>query len=154
MKNLRDAMLKAGVVSEKQKRRAEHAKRVEEKARQKGEGAQPPAPPSLSTAGAGVTGQGPPEQRGEGSKSQKVTDLILGGRLDLDLGGRRRFNFVARDGIIPFLAVSESLGLKLERGQAAIVEDPVHAGDHTLVNREVALRLMELDPDRVRFFRQ
>ncbi len=73
--------------------------------------------------------------------------------------GRRRFHFVARDGKkILFLEVSDDASKKLERGEFAICEIPnltpsaASPEGWTLVPREKVSTIREVDPDAILFF--
>ena len=71
-------------------------------------------------------------------------------------GGRgpRRWFFVTRDGVIPYLNISDGLAQKLERGEAAIVESLGEARDpHVVVAGAGPLGTLHgLDPELIRFW--
>ncbi|MDX9724553.1 MAG: DUF2058 family protein, partial [Myxococcota bacterium] len=81
---------------------------------------------------------------------QRLRQIIEGGLVD-DAGGRRRFHFEAADGRISFLNVSEIIGLQLERGKVAIVQQPEDAELHVLVTRDAAIKVTEVEPQLLRF---
>jgi len=68
----------------------------------------------------------------------------------LEPAGRpnRRWYFEARDGRIPYVAVDDELSHKLERGSAALVESP--DGKMWTVSREAAERIDQLDRSWIR----
>ena len=68
-----------------------------------------------------------------------------------EAGGRRRFYFETRDSRIAFVLVSEIAASLLERGKAAIAEDPNDPAGHLVIKRDAALRLVELEKESVRF---
>jgi uncharacterized protein YaiL (DUF2058 family) len=143
--NLRDALLKAGKIDDKQKKRADRDQKVQQHQQQKQEkkveAAAPPEPPPLS----------PEEVAAEAAarRAEKLKALISQGVVEFS--GRRRFFFVARNKEILFLQVSDVVGYQLEQGQAAIAE-VTDSAEHVVVTLDAALKVQTLDRDAVRFF--
>ncbi len=67
--------------------------------------------------------------------------------------GPRRFCFVSRNRKIQWFDLSPTLARKIEQGQLAIVEHPGVADEpHALVPARIAARIEKLDPEAVRFW--
>ncbi len=163
MGSLRDELFKAKLVSDKdvsKARRDEHQekkelgrKTVEEQKRKEQE-----AREAEARARREEDKRREQSRRAEESKKEsrfKVRDLARGAALpSARTGGTRRFYFVARSNLVPYLEVSQETGLDLEHGRLAIVEvegkrrDRV---DFVIVPRDAAERIQALDAEAVRF---
>jgi uncharacterized protein YaiL (DUF2058 family) len=143
--NLRDALLKAGKIDDKQRKRADRDQKAQQhqqqKQEKKPEPTAPPEPPPRS----------PEEVAAEAAarKAEKVKALATQGLVDW--GGRRRFYFVARNKEVLFLQVSDVVGYQLEQGQAAIAEAGDN-GEHAVITLDAALKVQAIDRDALRFF--
>ena len=161
MGSLRDELLKAKLLSEKDVQRLKHEQRVEKKTLGR-EGLE------LKKASEAAERKREEAERRERDRKRelerqetrareelrfKLRDLALSGQLRDGIAGTRRFYFVARNGRIPFLEVSQEAGKDLEDGRLAVVEVPAKAGptQHVLVPREIAERMAALEPESVRF---
>lgn len=98
-------------------------------------------------------------RRADESKKEsrfKVRDIARSAALpSARAGGTRRFYFVARSNLVPFLEVSQETGLELEHGRLAIVEVEGKKRDRTdfmIVPRDAAERIHALEADAVRFW--
>lgn len=81
----------------------------------------------------------------------KIEDLIKNAQFEEY--GPRKFFFVTRNKKIPYICVSDNLGEKLERGIAGIIEYPTPNGsEFAIVNRQCVERILDIDPEAVRFF--
>ncbi len=144
MSNLLDALKNAGLADEKKRKQAEREKRAQAHREVKAAKQQPPPPEApVETE----------EQRlaqAAAAALARKRSLVEEGMVD-DAGGRRRFYFETREARIAFALVSEIVASLLERGKAAIVEDPNDPAAHLIVKRDTALRLTELDKEAVRF---
>ena len=66
--------------------------------------------------------------------------------------GSRKFYFLARGGQIPFVAVSDRVGKRLEAGDLAIVEvASTKIEEFAVVPAETARAVAAVSPDAVRF---
>lgn len=159
--SLKDELLKAKLISKEQIKRLEHEERVErsklgkegiqEKKRHESKDIEEKQRQKK------VSDQELAKQenvkREEKEKNKRVDEIIQQGALREGVYGNRRFYFVARNGKIPFLLLSEGMVEKLEHGGAAIVEsDKEHGSEFVTVNAGTALQLQNLQPDLVRFF--
>lgn len=174
MQNLRDQLLKAGLITEEQRQRAEA--RAEREARAK-KGAAPAekAPGDGSKRGAPVAGapQGSAEKSGDSSRPKparkdarsspvnrmvdlsdprllRLFQLIEEYRLREDPKGDVTFHFTLRDGRVRKILITEAVSEGLEAGRLAIVE----SGDqnrHVIVVAEAAPLIRDVDPEAVRF---
>lgn len=161
MQNLRDKLLKAGIVDKKQKKRAEQDARQERK--QKGG--------HVVTQGAEARRQEIYEQK---LSEQRERDRILEEKRRIAREAReqhlriqymveyygmtprrgpRRWYFMARNRKIRFLEVNDDDARRLEKGLLAIVE---RIGDlegaYTVVPAEVADHIWKVDDNYVRFY--
>jgi uncharacterized protein YaiL (DUF2058 family) len=146
MSDLRDKLLKAGLVS------AEQAKKVEEDARKK---QAPPRPGPRQGGGGGGPRTAAREEASRESpvapskeESQRLLKLAQTGKVDGKTRGNRRWYFVSRQGAVPYLELSEEAVQGLEQGTMAIAES--ERGEAWLVSRECATRLREGDPAWIR----
>ncbi len=160
MQNLRDQLLKAGVIDKKKK---QHADR-EAKTEQRRKGARTVAAEEKERAAAHerkreeqrrearARDQDRARERAGHEALHRLRDLIQAGMVRQGLRGGRRFHFVTRHGRIPSLSISEELALQLERGAVAIVEIPLEKGEvFAVVERATAERVRESHPDYVLF---
>lgn len=88
----------------------------------------------------------------EGAETESLVETI---RLNAETGrGPKRWFFVARDGHIPFLEVSDGAMRLLGEGHAGIVESlGAFAQSHVVVSGRQALeRLDQADPELIRFW--
>ncbi|MBD3235609.1 MAG: DUF2058 family protein [Candidatus Eisenbacteria bacterium] len=158
MADMRDALRKAGLVSEKEARRAAHEKRVRRKelgdeglaaeserkeARYRAErAAQREADQARAV-----------QQRAADAARQsreRLATLIARADELPRAGGSRRFHFVAAGGRIHFLDVSDLMLRRLIQGQAAIVSAPeLVRGGYAILAGPAAAALRQIDPERI-----
>ncbi|MBP7147406.1 MAG: DUF2058 family protein [Acidobacteria bacterium] len=82
----------------------------------------------------------------------RLAQVVRDHALTQGVRGPRRFHFVARDGKIPFLDVSDEIGRKLEAGGAAICEVPGSApAQFVVLPGETARKVREDGPEYVLF---
>ncbi|HEY8211160.1 MAG TPA: DUF2058 family protein [Myxococcaceae bacterium] len=172
MQNLRDKLLKAGLVSSEQAKQADARQKTEETNR-----ARPAAPerPRRSEAHAPREAREAREVRPESripklpplpgsrehqrliSKQQleldrKIRDLVAGAQVALEPGDQT-FHFVTRKGRLRRLELAAAQREKLEKGELAVVERPDPGQiEHALVPTAAADQLMALSARAVRFF--
>ncbi|TNF25661.1 MAG: DUF2058 family protein [Deltaproteobacteria bacterium] len=141
MTDLREQLLKAGLITEAQ------ATRTEE--------------------GGPRTGRHRRNSRGRGHDTRRIerrdpSDVTPEGEADaaklaedsrVDIKtqrGGRRWYYVSRDGLVPYVELGNDVAEKLSRGDLALVESP--AGEAWFVSREIAVRILGLDPAWIRAF--
>lgn len=162
MGDLRDMLLKAGLVSAEQAKKVEEAKQADQRPKA------PPRPPQGERRGQGTgpqQGRAPrPERAPEAPRaerapaqpsaplskeeSQRLLKLAQAGKVEGRTRGQRRFYYVSRAGYVPCLELSDEVVRDLEQGIIAIAES--ERGDAWLVTRECARELTEADPSWVR----
>ena len=160
MQNLRDKLLKAGLVSEQQAKEAEKGQKrprgtVKEQAR-----AESAEERQRREAFAQREAELADERRKEASKkaearmqserAHRLRQLVEANRRR-EPPGEVHFHFVKRSGKIGRLAVSPETANLLESGAAAVVEDPGQP-EHAVVPSEAAKRIYEVDGQAIRFW--
>lgn len=161
MQNLRDKLLKAGLVSEDQAKQAERGARPQRKAP-----AQPQPARELSAeerqrreAFAAREAEALEERRKEAARRQearmqserahKLRALVTAHRIAG--GGEQAFHYVKRSGKIGRLAVTREVQQQLQSGGAAVVDDPGQP-EAAVVPAEAAKRVYEVDKAAIRFW--
>jgi hypothetical protein len=164
MKNLRDQLLKSGLVSKADARRAQHEQLRERKeqgithneaqaiAEQRRQQAQAERAAAQRQRDREIEAERASQQRAR-ELALRLHGIVAHAALPLR-GGERRWHFVAADGAIRWVMVPEEIGRQLENGLAAVVEDPApeRHSPFRVVPRDAARRLVELDPASVRFW--
>jgi uncharacterized protein YaiL (DUF2058 family) len=160
MQNLRDKLLKAGLVSEKQAKEAERKggkpqgtvkqkqQSISEEERQRREAfalreaelAEERRKEAAKRA----------EARQQSERALRLRQLVEANRVR-EPPGEVNFHFVKRSGKVGRLAVSAETAKLLESGAAAVVEDPGNP-EHAVVPGEAAKRIFEVDKLAVRFW--
>ncbi len=161
MQNLRDKLLKAGIVDQKQKRKAEHEQR-QERHTHKGHDLTAKAEQQRQALYEAQL----EEQRARSQKlaeqhkaEQEAKERDLRVRYIADhyqhhvRNGKFRWYFVGRDGKFYHWLVDQRAAEGLEMGHLAIVERPRAADDqaHALVQRQAADMIWGIDDAYVRF---
>lgn len=83
--------------------------------------------------------------------TQRINDLLATGKIVAH--GQRRFFFVLKNGLIPFMDLDDSVAKQLERGQAAIIEIPNEPlPSFIVVDQRTAKSMGELAPERICLF--
>jgi hypothetical protein len=140
MGDIRDELLKAGLISERAARDISRARRAE--GRQRAVGA-PLVPEEKDSLVAPRENRVPDEDPGE----------IIRRGLVVPASGNRRFHFVDRSGRIPFLELGEETIRGLVSGALAIAEARGASGDEFVVVTADAARALErLDSNLIRFW--
>jgi uncharacterized protein YaiL (DUF2058 family) len=163
MADLRDQLLRAGLVDQKAKQQADTAARRKRKKKdktKKGHLAQEEQ--RRQAFEARLAAEAEENRRREAERHQEREARELRNRVANLAGtwavresrpGPRRFCFVTRTQKLNWLDVSAELGWKLELGQLAIVERPGDADEpHAVVPARIAGRIERLDPECVRFW--
>ncbi len=161
MQNLRDKLLKAGLVTEKQAKEAERAQKnpqagtvkqkqqaLSDEERQRREAfAQREAELAEERRKEAARKA---EARQQSERALRLRQLVEANRLR-EAPGDVHFHFVKRSGKVGRLAVSPETAKLLESGAAAVVEDP-GSPEHAVVPGEAAKRIYEVDKQAVRFW--
>lgn len=158
MGDMRDAMKKAGLVSEKDVRQSKHQQRVKRKNLGE-EGLTEERRRKDEAFGAELARKRAADQRLAKERESerevtteqaKLTSLLREGNLLAREGGARRFYFECPGGQICFLDVSPNLARQLAQGEAAIVDcEGVLKGDFIAVPGKVANELKHLAAERI-----
>ncbi len=164
MANIRDQLLRAGLVNKKTKQQADTAdrrKRKKKKKKKKGEGISE-SERQQQTYEARIVSEAQENRtraaaRNQEIKSKELVDsaahLVKTSAVPDPTPGPRRFCFVNRQRKIRWFDLSAPLARKLELGLLAIVESPGDADEpHVLVPADIAERMEALDPELVRFW--
>lgn len=159
MQNLRDKLLKAGLVSEKQAQESERKNKPQGNIKQR-QDAQSEEEKQRREAFAMHEAEQAEVRRKEAAKrteakaqserAHKLKHLVEAHRLR-EPPGEVSFHFVKRSGKIARLALSPATAALLESGAAAVVEDPGQP-EHAVVPGEAARRIYEVDPKAIRFW--
>jgi len=155
MTNLREQMLKAGLITEAQAAPSEPERGPEGggrggRRRRGGRGGRGGGGGGERGVRGPVTGAdaGPPASP---EAQAEAAALAASDRIELKpQRGGRRWYYVSREGLVPFLEVAEDVAEQLGRGDLALVEAP--GGETWAVRRETARRLVGLDRAWLRTF--
>ena len=167
VQNLRDKLLKAGLVTTEQ---AEKAEKAEEPRRSSDRRRERPERPASAETGPWVVARLQPpasipklpplagskasqrlEARKQLDRDRRLREKVLSAQVAVETGGRT-FYFVTRKNRLRRLELSDAQAEALEQGRLAVVERPDAAQiEHALVPGEVALALVAEFPKAVRF---
>ena len=162
MQNLRDQLLKTGLVSKGQKQQVELEKRRERKQLKKGQADELAREQQRRAYEAKLEAQRVADreraatQRAQLEAKEKllrIRHIADYWRLSEEPSGTRRWYFVTRNNAVKYLDVSEPLGLQLSTGALAVVERPDEFEEprYVLIEREAAELIARIDPTYVRF---
>ena len=162
MQNLRDQLMKTGLITKGQKQQVEQDKRRERKQLKKGQAdelaqtQQRQAYEARLEAQRAVDRQRAAEQRERLEAKEKLLRLqhiVDYWGLSEEPSGTRRWYFMSRNNIVQYLYVSEPIGLQLSTGTLAIIERPEESEEprYVLIEREAAELVARVDPTYVRF---
>lgn len=158
MSDLRDAMKKAGVVSEKQVRQARHGDRVHRKE----VGADGLAAEREQREAAFATEQA--RRRSEDAEMEKarrerqasaapplhLAQLVRANDLSVQEAGPRRFYFALPSAEVAFVDVSDALARRLSQGDVAIVDGAgILERDFGLVTGKIAREIEAIERSRI-----
>jgi uncharacterized protein len=159
MQNLRDKLLKAGLVSEKQAQQAARDQKPPKQAHRAREEQVSAEEQQRRDAFALREAEQAEERRKEAAKvaearmqserARRLRQLVESNRIPSK--GEVTFHYVRRSGKIGRLDMSAELQQKLESGAAAVVEDP-GSPDCAVVMADAAKRIYEVDPHAIRFW--
>ncbi len=161
MQNLRDQLLKTGLISKGQKQQVEQEKRRERKQLKKGEADEIAQEQQRRAYEARLEAQRVADrERGAAQRAQleakekffRIQQITDYWRLE-EPTGTRRWYFMTRNNEVKYLYISEPLGLQLSTGALAIVERPDEFEEprYVLLEREAAELVARVDPTYVRF---
>lgn len=164
MQNLRDKLLKAGLVSAEQAEKAEKSDeprpapdRRRERPASPATGPwvvarlQPPASIPKLPPLAGSKASQRLEAKQQQERDRRLREKVLAAQVTVEPGGRA-FYFVTRKNRLRRLELSDAQAEALEQGRLAVVERPDPAQiEHALVPGELALALVAEFPKAVRF---
>ena len=161
MQNLRDQLLKTGLISKGQKQQVEQDKRRERKQLKKGEAdaiaqaQQRQAYEAKLEAQRAADRQRAAEQHERLETKEKllrIRHVIDYWKLSEEPSGTRRCYFVTQNNVIKYLYVSEPMALQLSTGTLAIVEYPgeFEAPRYLLIEGDAATLVARIDPTYVR----
>jgi uncharacterized protein YaiL (DUF2058 family) len=159
MQNLRDKLLKAGLVTEKQANDATRSNKQPKQPHKQREAQISEEEKQRREAFAAREAEVSEEKRREAAKvaearmqserARRLRSLVESHRLKEK--GEVSFHYVRRSGKIGRLDVSKETQQKLESGGAAVVEDP-GSPDCAVVLADAAKRIYEVDPQAIRFW--
>lgn len=164
MADLRDQLLKAGLVDKRQKQQADaSARRTRRKKRKKkGKGADLEESRQRNAFEARLSAEAEKHRQLERARQLEQERRELERRVDQLAGaaavresrpGRRRWCFVTRENRIRWLDVGATIAWQLELGNLAIVERPGNRDEpFAIVPRQTAERIAALDCRYVRFW--
>lgn len=164
MADLRNQLLRAGLVDKKTKQQADTtARRSRKKKRKKKKGtAVSESERQRQAYDARMVVEAEENRSREAARNQereahelanRAANLVRASAVREPKPGPRRFCFVSRQRNIRWFDLSATLARKLELGLLAIVEHPGDADEpHALVPSDIAERMERLDPDLVRFW--
>lgn len=161
MQNLRDQLLKTGLVSKGQKHQVEQEKRRERKQLKKGQADEIAQEQQRQAYEARLEAQRVADrERAAAQRTQfeakekllRIQHITDYWRLE-EPTGTRRWYFMTRNNEVKYLYISEPLGLQLSTGALAIVERPDEFEEprYVLIEREAAELVARVDPTYVRF---
>ena len=162
MQNLRDQLLKTGLITKGQKQQVEQDKRRERKQLKKGQAdeiaraQQRQAYEAKLEAQRAADRQRAAEQRElleAKEKLLRIRHIVDYWKLSEEPSGTRRWYFVTRNNIVKYVYVSEPIALQLSTGTLAIVERPDEFEEprYLLVEGDAAALVARIDPTYVRF---
>ena len=161
MQNLRDKLLKAGLVDDKQVQKAERDQRAPKKTQthhQREEKISAEEEQRRAAFAARAAEQAEErrkeaakraEAKAQSERAHRLRQLVTTNRIDDP--GASLFHYVRRNGKIGRLAIGLPTQALLESGGAAVVEDP-GAVDCAIVPAAVAAKIYEVDPKCIRFW--
>lgn len=162
MQNLRDQLLKTGLISKGQKQQVEQDQRRERKQLKKGQAdeiaqaQQRQAYEAKLEAQRAADRQRAAEQQAlleTKEKLLRIRQIIDYWKLSEEPSGTQRCYFVTQNNLVKYLYVSEPMALQLSTGTLAIVEYPgeFEAPRYLLIEGDAAALVAHIDPTYVRF---
>ena len=161
MQNLRDQLLKTGLISKGQKQQVEQDKRRERKQLKKGQADELARAQQQQAYEARLEAQRAADRQRAAEqhklleakeKRLRIRHIIDYWKLSEEPSGTRRCYFVTQNNIVKYLYVSEPMALQLSTGTLAIVEYPgeFEAPRYLLIEGDAAALVARIDPTYVR----
>lgn len=159
MGDMRELLLKAGLVSEEQAKKAAEEE-AQRSARPQGGGARKKGGSGQERSGGGHDRRPPRGERGAApprpepnaalspKDAKRLLELAQKGRIEGKTRGQRRWYYVSKKGSVPYLELTDELVKELEQGEVAIAE--TDRGEAWLVTRACAKEIAQLDPSWLR----
>ncbi len=154
MSDLKNQLLKLGLVSDQQARRVGHEQRVQHKAQGR-EGIEADKATRIQEVEQARQGRRDEDRSRERARQaeqearalqHRIADLVESGRAEGRTGGSRRFYYEARDGRVPVLELSDEAHEALGNGRLALAESA--RGEVTLITADAARRVGEVPEAR------
>jgi len=161
MSDLRDQLRKAGLITDKQVRRAKHEDRIHAsqvghegiEAERRAEEDRLRAEEEARRRADKVRADDERRRKAEAEQQDRLTNLIRGGWVREATAGSRRFFFETRTGRVTFLDLSDSAMRSLSLGRAAIIETcGLVRGEFCVVTDRAAAGIRASDPQIIRFW--
>lgn len=160
MRTLKDQLLRAQLISEREaidatrkqrteKRQSDQALSKEEKEQRRHAQVQPVDPQEAERRRVAREEQLARNREREARERQQRVRQLVAEHL-IASRGNRTFYFVSRARKVPCVTISDELAKRLESGGAAIVE-AASGGGFAVVPKEAAQRIREIDPEAIRF---
>src|SRR5262252_309903 len=162
MQNLRDQLLKTGLITKGQKQQVEQDKRRERKQLKKGQADEIARAQQQQAYAAKLEAQRAADRQRAAvqhaaleaqEKLLRIRHIVDYWKLSEEPSGTRRWYFMTRNNIVKYLSISEPIGLQLSTGTLAIVERPEEFDEprYFLIEREAAELVARIDPTYIRF---
>lgn len=161
MQNLRDQLLKTGLISKGQKQQVEQNKRRERKQLKKGQADEIAQTQQRQAYEAKLEAQRAADRQRAAEqhdlleakeKLRRIRHIIDYWKLSEEPSGTRRCYFVTQNNIVKYLYVSEPIALQLSTGTLAIVAYPGEFEEprYLLIEGDAAALVAHIDPRYVR----
>jgi uncharacterized protein len=163
MSDLRDQLRKAGLVNDKQVRRAKHEERVHAsqvghegiEAEKRAEEERLRAEAEARRRADKARAEEQKRQQAEAEARERLATLIRGGWIREATAGSRRFYFETRSGRISFLDLADSAIRRLSMGRAAIIEScGLVRGEFCVVTDKAAAGIRQTRPEIIRVWNE
>jgi len=163
MGDLREQLLKAKLISQKQAKKAKREKQLEKKklspdTLESKQQAKKDVYQNLKLKKADADRKREEQKRKEiqrKNSAARLRDIVMNSEIRKGRTGNYRFYFVARNSRIPFIEISQRLAEELQNGHAAIVETPGETSEiFRVIRKESALKLKLEAPEYVLFFNE
>ena len=162
MQNLRDQLLKTGLITKGQKQQVEQDKRRERKQLKKGQADEIARAQQQREYEARLQAQRAADRQRAAEQHElleakerllRIRHIIDYWKLSEEPSGTRRWHFATQNNSIQYLYVSEPMALQLDTGTLAIVEYPGEFEEprYLLIEGDAAALVARIDPMYVRF---
>jgi len=163
MQNLRDQLLKTGLITKGQKQQVEQDKRRERKQLKKGQADELAQAQQRQAYEAKLEAQRAADRQRATEQHEvlaaketllRIQHIADYWQLSEESVGTRRWYFVTRNNLVKYLSVSEPIALQLDTGALAVVERPDEFEEprYVLIERDAAELVAQVDPTYIRFY--